>query len=80
VKEHRHILAALRSRNPEAARRAMDAHILSSSADLRKHLAAAAASEPAAALPKVSRHPGGGFPQKRRARSATKPLPVTLGG
>jgi GntR family transcriptional repressor for pyruvate dehydrogenase complex len=38
IAEHRKILAALRKRNAEQARRAMAAHILSSSADLSRQL------------------------------------------
>ena len=38
IKEHERILRAIQNRDPEAARTAMDAHILSSSADLKKHL------------------------------------------
>jgi GntR family transcriptional regulator, transcriptional repressor for pyruvate dehydrogenase complex len=39
VREHKRILRALQDRDPKAARRAMDAHILSSSADMTRHLA-----------------------------------------
>jgi GntR family transcriptional repressor for pyruvate dehydrogenase complex len=66
VVEHKRILRALERRDGEAARAAMAAHVLSSSADLKRHLASRGET-PTDAL--RDRTPGG----RPRARARSRP-------